>query len=193
MRTSDLACFLCLTIVVACGSDAGENDPILPGPPVPGDEPPTDGPIGDGTPANALASTLTATCATLQGRAVVNENGNFGVAFTESDSPFSLIGSIQWELPSGHLGSVPNPENWNGSGSRQIIAATSPTYELFGNHCWFGGSPPANTGSVTMHAYNPQTGVVRATFVNYVLHSCVDAGTCTINGSIETTGEGVFE
>ena len=37
--------------------------------------------------ASKLISTLSSSCATLQGRAIVNYNDNLGIAFPESDSP----------------------------------------------------------------------------------------------------------
>ena len=58
----------------------------------------TDARLVDAPNGNALASTLTASCATLQGRAIVNENGNLGIAFTEGDSPYTFLGSVQFEL-----------------------------------------------------------------------------------------------
>ena len=109
------------------------------------DEPGIDADPGapDAPGGNPLDSTLTATCATLQGRAIVNENGNLGVSFTEDDSPFTFIGSVQWELPSGFTGAVPNPENWDGDEARKLVGVTSPGFELFGSHCWTGNPPPA--------------------------------------------------
>lgn len=157
------------------GSDAGSNH--------------DGGPI-DGS-SNALHSTLTSSCATLQGRAIVNENGNLGIAFTEDDSPYTFLGSVQFELPDGFVGTIPNPEGWNGSGPRKVVTMTTPSFELHGNHCWSNGVPSG--GSVTVMEYHPSAGIVKATFAALPLHSCTTASVCTVSGSIETTGEGVFE
>lgn len=154
-----------------------ETDPNQPGP-------------ADG---EALESTLTATCATLQGRAIVSTNGDLGVSFTDGGDGYSLRGTIQWELPAGFSGGVPNPEHWDGSSERMIVAVTTASYSLYGNHCWFGGSAPPQPGTATISAYDPSSGVVRAAFSNYALHSCTGGDTCTLNGSIETSGQGVFE
>lgn len=141
---------------------------------------------------NPLASTLTSSCATLQGRAIVNENGNLGIAFTEDSSPYTFLGSVQFELPSGFTGTVPNPEAWDGTSPRKVVAMTTPSYEIHGNHCWFNNTMPSG-GSVVITEYRPADGVVKATFTALPLRSCTGASICTISGSIETTGEGVFE
>lgn len=147
---------------------------------------------GSGSGSNSgLHSTLTSSCATLQGRALVNENGNLGIAFTESDSPYTFLGSIQFELPDGFTGAIPNPEMWDGSSPRHVVAMTTPSYELHGNHCWMSGSPSG--GSVTVTKFAPAQGIVKATFTALPLHSCTGASICTVSGSIETTGEGVFD
>jgi len=185
-----------LTVLAGCGGDGDDatdadssdgTDDVV-GPTVDADPAAPDAAGGD-----ALASSLTATCATLQGRAIVNENGDLGVSFTEPDLPYTFIGSIQWDLPDGFTGGVPNPEAWDGDSPRLIVAVTSPGFELFGNHCWLDGPPPAQPGTATIDEFDPLAGVVRATFDDYVVRSCTTAATCTINGAIETTGEGVFE
>lgn len=171
----------------ADAADADGTDDVV-GPTVDADLAAPDAAAGD-----PLDSTLTATCATLQGRAIVNENGDLGVSFTEADLPYTFIGSIQWDLPDGFTGQVPNPEDWDGESARQIVAVTSPGFELFGNHCWLDGPPPAQPGTATIAEFDLAAGVVRATFDDFVLRSCTTPTTCTVNGTIETTGEGVFE
>jgi hypothetical protein len=146
----------------------------------------------DGARGNALMSTLTSTCATLQGRAIVNENGNLGIAFTEHDTPYTFLGSVSFELPDGFTGAVPDPENWDGSSPRRVVAASSASFETFGNHCWLMGTQPSG-GGLTITSYHPAQGIVKATFNGLQLRSCTGASICTINGAIETTGEGVFE
>lgn len=163
------------------GSDAGSNQPLDGG-----------GMHGDGGASNRINSTLTSSCATLQGRAIVNFNGNLGIAFTEDDSPYTFLGSVQFELPDGFTGAIPNPEAWNGSGPRKVVAMTTPSYELHGNHCWVNGGSPSG-GSVTVSQYDPDHGIVKATFASLPLRSCTGASVCTVSGTIETTGEGVFE
>lgn len=183
-----------LLVLVACGGSSpgtgGDDD----------DGMSADGGTGSGSgqgsgsgsgQGSALHSTLTSSCATLQGRAVVNENGNLGVAFTESDSPYTFLGSVQFQLPDGFTGAVPDPENWDGSSERHVVAVTSAGFELHGNHCWPMGSSAG--GSVTVTKFAPSQGIVKATFTNLVLRSCTSTATCTVNGSIETTGEGVFD
>jgi len=142
--------------------------------------------------SNRIASTLTSSCATLQGRAIVNHNGNLGIAFTEDASPYTFLGSVQFELPAGFTGAIPNPESWDGSSPRKVVAMTTPSYQLHGNHCWLNGALPSG-GSVVITEYRPTDGVVKATFTALPLRSCTGASVCTISGSIETTGEGVFE
>jgi hypothetical protein len=160
------------------GSDAGSN--TIDG-----------GSASDGGASNRIHSTLTSACATLQGRAIVNFNGNLGIAFTEDDSPFTFLGSVQFELPDGFTGAIPNPEAWNGSGPRKVVAMTTPSYELHGNHCWMSASPSG--GSITVTEYHPNNGVVKATFASLPLRSCTGSSVCTLSGTIETTGEGVFD
>jgi len=151
----------------------------------------SDARLVDAPGGSSLASTLTASCATLQGRAIVNENGNLGIAFTEDDSPYTFLGSVQFELPSGYTGAVPDPENWDGSSPRRVIAASSPSYETFGNHCWTSGQPTG--GSIDILDYRPAQGIVKAVFSGYQLRSCTGSSVCTISGMVETTGEGVFD
>ena len=142
--------------------------------------------------SNGLTSTLTSSCATLQGRAIVNYNSNLGIAFTEDDIPYTSLGSISFELPSGFSGTVPNPEAWDGSSPRKVVAMPTASFQTHGNHCWFQTTPP-NPGSVTIHEWRPNDGVVRATFNALALKSCTGSTVCTVSGTIETTGEGVFD
>ncbi|MDB4960533.1 MAG: hypothetical protein JWP01_532 [Myxococcales bacterium] len=184
-------------VLAACGtSDPGGSEPDGTDAGTDGRGANVDAPGGtpvDAPPAsNRIASTLTSSCATLQGRAIVNHNGNLGIAFTEDDSPYTFLGSVQFELPSGFTGAIPNPEAWNGTGPRKVVAMTTPSYQLHGNHCWMNGAMPSG-GSVTITEYRPTDGVVKATFTALPLRSCVGSTICTISGSIETTGEGVFE
>ena len=183
---------LALALLVACSSDGTSGPGTDAGAADAGSNEPTDGGTpGDGGMANRIQSTLTSTCgATLQGRAVVNFNGNLGIAFTEDDSPYTFLGSVQFELPDGFTGSIPNPEGWSGSGPRKVVAMTTPSFELHGNHCW-GTSAPSG-GGVTITEFRPSDGVVKAAFTSLPLHSCTGAAVCTVSGSIETIGEGVF-
>ena len=150
-------------------------------------------PDAGGGAGGGLTSSLVSDCgATFSGRAIVNFNGNLGISFTDGESPFTFRGSIQFELPSSTTGSIPNPEDWDGSSPRQIIAMTNPGFTLHGNHCWM--QQDANpAGSVLLSDYRPAEGIVNAEFSSLRLHSCVGDAVCTLNGSIETTGEGVFE
>jgi len=175
-----------LAISAACGSsDAGDG-------PMGGPDASTDsGQGGGGDGGMQIASTLTSACATLQGRAIVNFNGNLGISFTEADSPYTFLGSVQFELPDGYTGAVPVPENWDGSSPRRVVAMSTPSFELHGNHCWMNAQPPA--GTLVIETYRPADGIVKATFSAFPLRSCTGASVCTITGTIETTGEGVFE
>ncbi|MEO7092224.1 MAG: hypothetical protein ABI175_03165, partial [Polyangiales bacterium] len=85
-----------------------------------------------------------------------------------------------------------DPEMWNGSGPRKIVAMTTRTYDLHGNHCWFNATAPTG-GSISIATYHPLQGIVKATFTALQLRSCTGAEVCTVSGMIETTGEGVFE
>lgn len=181
-----------LILVAACDSSGGTDlDASVTsgdGQVAAGDGGPTDGANG-----NQLHSTLTTTCtATLQGRAIVNENGNLGIAFTEADSPYTFLGSVQFELPDGYTGAVPDPEMWDGTSPRRVVAMTTKTYDLHGNHCWFNATAPSG-GSISIAAYHPLQGIVKATFNALQLRSCTGSEVCAVSGSIETTGEGVFE
>jgi hypothetical protein len=184
---------LALILVAACDSSGGTGG--LDASVTTGDGQVTTGDGGptDGSSGNELHSTLTTTCtATLQGRAIVNENGNLGIAFTEDDSPYTFLGSVQFELPDGYTGTVPDPEMWDGSSPRRVVAMTTKSYELHGNHCWFNGALPSG-GSISIATYHPLQGIVKATFNALQLRSCTGAAVCTVSGTIETTGEGVFE
>lgn len=145
---------------------------------------------GSGASGVGLTSTLTASCATLQGRAIVNDNGNLGIAFTDDGSTF--IGSVQFQLPDGFAGPIPDPESWDGQSDRKVVAVTSPSYELHGNHCWPTGASPSG-GGVVIETWQPHQGIVKATFTALVLHSCTGAEVCTVDGTIETTGTGTFD
>ena len=138
-----------------------------------------------------VISTLTSPCATLQGRTLVNYNDNLGIVFTEHDSPYTFYGSIQFQLPDGFTGAVANPEVYDGSDVRHIAAMTDAGFDLHGNYCWGGDPPPP--GTLVIDEYRPTDGVVKATFSNYALHSCTDSSVCTVSGTIETTGQGVFD
>jgi hypothetical protein len=133
-----------------------------------------------------VTSTLTSSCTTLQGRALVNYNGNFGIAFTEADSPYTFLGSVQFQLPDGFTGAVPDPEAWDGTSDRHVVAMTTAAYDLHGNHCWSNTQPPA--GSLIVHTFEPNAGIVKATFTAFALHSCTGSTVCTITGTIETKG-----
>ncbi|MDX2094023.1 MAG: hypothetical protein SFX73_39700 [Kofleriaceae bacterium] len=192
VRSSSLAIAL---LIVACSGDGSGPDGV-------------DGGSGSGTDAgsgsgsdagsgpdggsNGLTSTLTSSCATLQGRAIVNYNSNLGIAFTEDDIPYTSLGSVSFELPAGFSGNVPNPEAWDGSSPRKVVAMTTASFQTHGNHCWLQTTPPS-PGSVTIHEWRPNDGVVRATFNALALKSCTGSTVCTISGTIETTGEGVFD
>jgi hypothetical protein len=186
-------------LLTACeGGEDNEDDGFADG----GAESAADaGPSNDAMPGEAtdagssdsqLISSLTSDCSTLQGRAIVNFNGNLGISFTEAESPFTFLGSIQFEIPSDWNGAIPNPENWDGSSARQIVAVTSSAFTLHGNHCWFEDSPQA-PGSVVISDYRPSEGIVKAQFDSLALRSCTGAAVCTVSGSIETTAAGVFE
>ncbi|RYD45802.1 MAG: hypothetical protein EOP85_08680, partial [Verrucomicrobiaceae bacterium] len=101
-------------------------------------------------------------------------NSNLGISFTEGDSPYTLLGSISFELPSGFSGNVPNPEAWDGSGPRKVVAMTTASFQTLGNHCWLQTTPPS-PGSVTIQEWRPNDGVVRATFNALALKSCTGA------------------
>lgn len=183
---------LALSLLSAC--DSGGTDPGTDGGNAGSDggsNQNTDGGSSPDAASNRVSSTLTSACATLQGRAIVNFNGNLGIAFTEDDSPYTFLGSVQFELPDGFTGVIPNPEAWDGSAPRRVVAMTSSSYQLHGNHCWPSGATPV--GSVTVTEYDPNNGVVKATFASLPLQSCVGSSVCMVSGTIETTGEGVFD
>jgi hypothetical protein len=145
---------------------------------------------GDGS-ASGFTSTLTSACATLQGRAIVDYNDNLGIAFTDGAPSYTFLGSVQFELPDGFTGEAPDPEDWNGTGPRHVIAMTDAGYDLHGNHCWNGATPPA--GTLVIQQFDTSNVVVQATFDNFAMHSCTDDSVCTVSGTIVTTGAGVFD
>ena len=148
---------------------------------------------GSGAPAdgssNGFTSTLTSACATLQGRAIVSYNGNLGVAFT--DSNYAFLGSVQFELPDGFTGEAPDPEDWDGTSPRHVIAMTDAGEDLHGNHCWNGETPPP--GTLVIQQFDTTDIIVNATFDNFAMHSCTDDTVCTVSGTIVTNGSGVFD
>lgn len=164
------------------GVDAGPGDTDA------GPGGPDAGPGGGG-----LTSTLQITCGgQLQGRAIVNYNTNLGVAFTDGAPALTPRGSISFDFPSGFTGAIDNPEIVDG-GPRHTLAITTSDFTTYGNHCWPVGTP-ARSGSATIEVWRPNEGVVRATFTNVELNNCVTmSDSCVLNGTIETTGEGVFE
>ena len=148
---------------------------------------------GDGD-GDGVASTLVVTCdAELSGRAIVDWNTNLGISFTDNAPTYSVRGSISFEFPPGFTGVVDNPENYEPGGPRHVVAVTDRSFTLHGNHCWEDGTPP-RTGSGFIEEWRPNEGVVRATFTDFPLQNCViGSAPCSITGTIETTGEGVFE
>ena len=142
---------------------------------------------GTGSADDNVISTLTSPCATLQGRALVSNNGNFGIAFTDADSPYTFRGSVQFQLPDGFTGAAPDPESWDGESDRHVVAMTTAGFDLHGNHCWSTSQPSG--GSLVIEKFQPHAGIVKATFSAFALHSCTDATVCTVSGSIETKGQ----
>ena len=65
-------------------------------------------------------------------------------------------------------------------------------FALHGHHCWFDESPQA-PGSAVVDEFRPADGVVKAQLNSLVLRSCTGVATCTVSGSVEATGAGVFE
>jgi len=177
-------------LCAACGSSGGSSGSDVDANPNAIDAMHAGSGSGSGSGTSKLISTLTSPCATLQGRAIVNYNDNLGIVFTETDSPYTFLGSVQFQLPDGFTGSVPNPEVYNPNSDRHIAAMTTPDFDLHGNHCWMNTVPPA--GTLVVDTYRPTDGVVKATFSSYPLHSCTGATVCTVSGKIETTGSGVF-
>lgn len=170
------------------GFDAGDTDT---------DAGPGGSDAGAGTDAGGggggLTSTLTITCnGQLQGRAIVNYNSNLGIAFTDGAPAFTPRGSISFDFPSGFSGTIDNPEIV-GDGPRHTLAITTSDFTTYGNHCWPFGTAPRG-GSATIQEWRPNDGVVRATFSGVPLNNCVTmSDSCQLDGTIETTGEGVFE
>ena len=74
---------------------------------------------------------------------------------------------------------------------QQVIAMTDAGYDLHGNHCWNGATPPA--GTLVIQQFDTSNVVVQATFDNFAMHSCTDDSACTVSGTIVTTGSGVFD
>jgi len=145
----------------------------------------------DGTSSSGFTSTLTSACATLQGRAIVSYNDNLGIAFTDDDSPYAFRGSVQFELPDGFTGEAPDPESWDGSGPRHVVAMTDPGFGEYGNHCWNGATPPP--GTLVIEQFDTANVILQATFDDFPLHGCTDDSVCTVSGTIATTGAGVFD
>ena len=122
----------------------------------------------------------------------MNYNSNLGIAFTDGSPAFTPRGSISFDFPSGFSGSIDNPEIV-GDGPRHTLAITTSDFTTYGNHCWPFGTAPRG-GSATIEEWRPNDGVVRATFSGVPLNNCVTmSDSCQLDGTIETTGEGVFE
>lgn len=186
-------------VLVACGEDSGEDKDGIDGGVTPmvdagqgQNDGGTGGPESDAAALRTLDSSLSATCTNLSGRAIVNENGNLGVAFTDDSSPYTFRGSVSLELPSNFSGSIPNPEGWDGSSARLVVAVVDQGFTTFGNHCWF-NRPDLSGGTAVVTDYRPQSGIMDVSFSGYVLANCNGGGTCTVNGSVRTEGEGVYD
>ena len=126
-------------------------------------------------------------------RVMVHYNTSLGIVFTEPTSPYSVQGTISFDFPSTFTGAVPNPYSWVESGVHKEVAVTDTSYTTWGNHCWQVGDSPTG-GSATIDVINGPAGIVRATFQGFQLRRCIDqSSTCTLTGTIESTGTGVFE
>lgn len=143
-----------------------------------------------------VTSTLVATgCpATLtSSRVMVHYNTSLGIVFTDPESPYAVRGTLSFDFPTTFTGAVPNPYSWVESGIHKEVALTDSAYTTWGNHCWRTGETPTG-GSATITAINGPEGVVRATFQGFELRNCVTQNTtCTLSGTIESSGTGVFE
>ncbi len=100
-----------VALCAACGSSGGGGGPGTVDAPNRAANADANGRGGDSGSGNAggdasmqVMSTLTSPCATLQGRAIVNYNDNLGIMFTEHDSPYTFLGSVQFQLPDGFTG-----------------------------------------------------------------------------------------
>lgn len=166
------------------GVDAGPRDAAL-----------TDA-SGPPDAGGGVISTLVATgcpAALSSGRVIVHYNTSLGIAFTDPDSPYALRGTLSFDFPSTFTGPIPNPYSWVESGIHKEVAVTDTAYTTWGNHCWQTGDSPTG-GSASIEVINGPAGVVRATFQGFQLRNCVSqSATCTLTGSIESSGTGVFE
>lgn len=193
-------------LVLALGACDDDRPPVSgdAGPRVDAGEPRDAGPRPDTGPTpdagggsdagggGGVTSTLTITCdGELAGRVIVNYNTALQIAFTDPVSPFTSRGSISFDFPSGFSGPIANPEVVDG-GPRHTLAITDRAFTTYGNHCWPTGTTLDATGEI--EEWRPSEGVVRASFSNMPLNDCVSMTTaCFLNGSIETTGIGVFD
>ncbi len=143
-----------------------------------------------------VTSTLVATGCSAQfssSRVMVHYNTALGVVFTDPTSPYTVQGTISFDFPSTFTGAVPNPYSWVESGVHKEVAVTDTSYTTWGNHCWAVGDNPTG-GSATIEVIDGPAGIVRATFQDFQLRNCVtQSSTCTLSGTVETTGTGVFE
>jgi len=143
-----------------------------------------------------VSSTLVATGCAAQfssSRVMVHYNTALGVVFTDPTSPYSVQGTISFDFPSTFTGAIPNPYSWVESGVHKEVAVTDTAYTTWGNHCWAVGDSPTG-GSATLEVIDGPAGIVRVTFQDFQLRNCVtQSSTCTLSGSLETSGTGVFE
>ncbi|MFH2010080.1 MAG: hypothetical protein ABI333_26015 [bacterium] len=155
-----------------------------------------DGSTGNDAGAGAVTSTLTAAGCQAEfssSRVLVHYNTSLGIVFTDPDVPYAVRGTISFDFPSTFTGVVPNPYSWVDSGIHKEVAVTDTAYTTWGNHCWAVGDVPTG-GSATIDVINGPAGIVRATFQGFQLRHCINqAATCTLTGTIETHGTGVFE
>ncbi|MDY0002264.1 MAG: hypothetical protein RBU30_13285 [Polyangia bacterium] len=146
---------------------------------------------GQGVTSTLVASGCPATLSS--SRVIVHYNTSLGITFTDPDSPYSVRGTISFDFPSTFTGEIPNPYSWVESGIHKEVAVTDSAYTTWGNHCWPMGETPSG-GSGTISLVNGPSGVVRATFQGFQLRNCVSqSSTCSLTGSIESAGTGVFE
>lgn len=142
----------------------------------------------DATPAPPAGEVLVTTnCgADFGGEIVVSFNGSFGVGSLRGG--FQLVSSLQFDL-AGQSGAIT-------LGTQHRIQ-TGLVVNLVIGSTWTnlsqdvdvitGAAPDTISGTLVVHDYQPQVGVVAIDLVNVRLQNASDLSFCTLNGTVRTT------
>lgn len=149
---------------------------------------PDGGGLADATPAPPAGEVaVTTSCgADFGGEIVVSFNGSFGVGSLRGG--FQLVSSLQFDL-AGQSGTIT-------LGTQHRIQ-TGLVVNLVIGSTWTnlsqdvdvitGAVPDTITGTLVVHDYRPEVGVVAIDLVNVRLQNASDLSFCTLNGTVRTS------